>query len=195
MGEFIKKFVNLARTLSWKFNKNISRNWGNQKSAHLNRNPCNALPLSSPLPHHPAATPAAWQDAHPEIHAGAIFFLLSVDSTCHTTSLNALPRQGVASVGHPPPLPLTSQFIAFFLACPCPFLVSDLLCNCCFCYCLLYLPALLFLLHCVASLILHSYLLASIQLHVSSPCPLSLPCFLFENVTHITPLYLLTTLP
>lgn len=195
MGEFIKKFVNLARTLSWKFNKNINRNWGNQKSAHLNRNPCNAHPLLLP-PSGPAATPAAWQDAQPEIHAGAIFFLLSVDSTCHTTSLNALPRQGVASVGHSP-CPSLHSLLPFFLLAlaPCPFLVSDLLCNCCFCYCLLYLPALLFLLHCVASLILHSYLLASVQLHLSSPCTQSLPCFLFENVTHITPLYLFTTLP
>lgn len=121
MGEFIKKFVNLARTLSWKFNKNINRNWGNQKSAHLNRNPCNAHPLLLP-PSGPAATPAAWQDAQPEIHAGAIFFLLSVDSTCHTTSLNALPRQGVASVSHSP-CPSLHSLLPFFLLAPCPFLV------------------------------------------------------------------------
>lgn len=119
MGEFIKKFVNLARTLSWKFNKNINRNWGNQKSAHLNRNPCTAHPLLLPSSS-PCSNPRGVAGRTTGNPCGRYIFLLSVDSTCHTTSLNALPRQGVASVGHPPPLPLTSQFIAFFLACPCP---------------------------------------------------------------------------
>lgn len=164
MGKFIKKFVNLAHTLSCKFNKNINRNWGKSEIAALE-----SQPLQCPFPSPsflfcPVATPAAWQDAQQEIHAGVIFFFLSADSTCHTTSLNALPRQGVASVSHSsPPHHFTVYCLFFLLAlAPCPFLLSDLLCNCCFCYCLLYLPVLLFLLHCVASLILHSYLLASV---------------------------------
>lgn len=120
MGKFIKKFVNLAHTLSCKFNKNINRNWGKSEIAALE-----SQPLQCPFPSPsflfcPVATPAAWQDAQQEIHAGVIFFFLSADSTCHTTSLNALTRQGVASVSHSSPPHHFTVYCLFFLACPCP---------------------------------------------------------------------------
>lgn len=104
----------------------------------------------------------------------------TADATCHTTSLNVLSAGGRFRNCVVPPAH-TSQFIAFFSRptpppaqppTPFPPICCATVASGCCCCCLYLSPfGLLFLLHCVGSLILHSYLLA-----ITSPQPSSPPC-------------------